>query len=146
MRKILILGCLSVFVIISCAPATAVVTVTPVSTSVIPTDIPTLTANAVMETSPPPCQEAELIYHTQLQQLLLVNCVPDPSRETPSVIWGWNGTRWQKVTEGGPPGPILGTGPVGPGVVALVAVASGDQVTTRTGETVRKVAAAGGAR
>jgi hypothetical protein len=40
--------------------------------------------------------------------MLLVNCVTDPSRETPLTIWGWNGTQWQKVAEGGPPGRILG--------------------------------------
>jgi len=50
----------------------------------------------------------DLIYHPQLQQMLLINCVPDPSQETPSIIWGWDGTHWQRVTEGGPPGRILG--------------------------------------
>jgi hypothetical protein len=58
--------------------------------------------------NPPPCWEADLIYHTQVQQMLLVNCVENPSEETPSTIWGWNGTHWQKVTEGGPSGRILG--------------------------------------
>jgi hypothetical protein len=40
--------------------------------------------------------------------MLLVNCVTDPSRETPLTIWGWNGAQWQRVAQGGPPGRILG--------------------------------------
>jgi hypothetical protein len=40
--------------------------------------------------------------------MLLVNCVTDPSKDSPLVIWGWDGTHWQRVTEGGPPGRILG--------------------------------------
>jgi hypothetical protein len=40
--------------------------------------------------------------------MLLVNCVPDPSKETPNMIWGWNGQQWQRVTEGGPLRRILG--------------------------------------
>jgi hypothetical protein len=66
-----------------------------------------VTAIPVSE-NPPACWGADLIYHTRLQQMLLVNCVEDPSRETPHVVWGWDGTQWQKVTEGGPPGRILG--------------------------------------
>ncbi len=67
----------------------------------------TLVPTRIVE-NPPPCWGADLIYHPQLQQMLLVNCVPDPSKETPSIIWGWDGTHWQRVTEGGPPGRILG--------------------------------------
>jgi hypothetical protein len=58
--------------------------------------------------NPPPCWGADLIYHRRLQQMLLVNCVTDPSQATLLTIWGWDGKRWQKVTEGGPPGRILG--------------------------------------
>jgi hypothetical protein len=49
-----------------------------------------------------------LIYHTQLQQMLLVNCVENSGMKTPHVLWGWDGTQWQKITGGGPPGRILG--------------------------------------
>jgi hypothetical protein len=28
--------------------------------------------------------------------------------ESPNIIWGWNGDRWRRVTEGGPPMRILG--------------------------------------
>jgi hypothetical protein len=103
MRKILIAGCSFVFVILSCSPA-APTTVTPTD---IPTAAPTLVPTAIVE-NPPPCWEPDLIYHTQLQQMLLVNCVPDRNKEALSVIWGWDGTHWQKVTEGGPPGRNLG--------------------------------------
>jgi hypothetical protein len=40
--------------------------------------------------------------------MLLVNCVADPGRESPLLLWGWDGKQWQRVTEGGPPGRILG--------------------------------------
>jgi hypothetical protein len=40
--------------------------------------------------------------------MLLVNCVADPGTETPLTLWGWNGTQWQRVAEGGPLGRILG--------------------------------------
>jgi hypothetical protein len=99
MRKILILGCLIAFAGMGCSPAT------PIPAT--PTTIPIITPMPIIE-NPPPCWEADLIYHTRLQQLLLVNCVTDPSKATPNLIWGWNGTRWQRITEGGPPGRILG--------------------------------------
>jgi hypothetical protein len=100
MRKLLIAGCSFVFFVASCSPSAPAATITP-------TEIPTLAPTPIVE-NPPPCWEADLIYHTQLQQMLLVNCVTNPSTETPLTVWGWNGTQWQRVTEGGPPGRILG--------------------------------------
>lgn len=99
MRKILIMVCVCIFVGVSCSP------VAPITVS--PTLAPTITPTPIVE-NPPACSEADLIYHTQLQQMLLVNCVPDPSKETPNALWGWDGRHWQRVTEGGPPGRILG--------------------------------------
>ena len=40
--------------------------------------------------------------------MLLVNCVADPSQQSPLTIWGWDGTQWERVAQGGPPGRILG--------------------------------------
>ena len=99
MRKILIVGCIFIFVSVGCSPSAPIV--------VTSTNVPTIVPTPILE-NPPPCWEADLIYRPQLQQLLLVNCVPDPSKETLLTIWGWNGTQWQRVTEGGPPGRILG--------------------------------------
>lgn len=99
MRKILIAGCVLVLLVAGCTPSAEIVS-TP---TVIPTSVPT----AIVE-NPPPCWEADLIYHPQLQKLLLVNCVEDPSQETPLKIWGWDGKQWEVVTEGGPPARILG--------------------------------------
>ena len=98
MRKILIAG-YSIIIVGGCSPSAP--------TAFTPTNVPTLVPTAIVE-NPPACWGADLIYHPQLQQVLLVNCVPDPSQETPSIIWGWDGTHWQRVTEGGPPGRILG--------------------------------------
>jgi hypothetical protein len=72
-----------------------------------PTIVPTIAPTTIVE-NPPACWGADLIYHPQLQQMLLINCVEDPSKESPGIIWGWDGTQWQRVTEGGPPGRILG--------------------------------------
>ena len=99
MRKILILGCSFIFVSVACSPST------PITST--PTPAPTLAPTAIVE-NPPPCPEADFVYHPRLQQMLLVNCVGDTSKENPNVIWGWNGTQWQRVIEGGPPGHILG--------------------------------------
>ena len=103
MRNILIAGCALAFIVTGCSPATA----TAVVPTDIPTAIPTLVPTPVVE-NPPPCWGADLIYHTQLQQMLLINCVENPGDASPSIIWGWDGTHWQKVAEGGPPGRILG--------------------------------------
>ncbi len=99
MRKILILGWIFIFASGACSPSA------PVAST--PTVAPTIAPTAMIE-NPPPCPEAELVYHTQLGKMLLVNCVEDASKENPNVIWGWDGTQWQRVTEGGPPGRILG--------------------------------------
>lgn len=99
MRKILILGCILAFIGVACSPSAPI--------AFTPTVAPTIAPTAIVE-NPPPCWGADLIYHPQLQQMLLVNCVTDPGKETLLTIWGWNGTHWQKVTEGGPPGRILG--------------------------------------
>src|SRR5215208_1400251 len=99
-RKFLVAVCVLILIVVGCSPSTP--------PAVTPTVVPTLVSTRIVE-NPPPCWGADLIYHAQLQQLLLVNCVPDPSKETPSIIWGWDGTQWQRVTEGGPPGRILGS-------------------------------------
>jgi len=99
MRKILILGCIFVFISVACSPSAPIIST--------PTIAPTLAPTVIVE-NPPPCPEAELIYHTQLGQMLLVNCVQDASKENSNVIWGWNGTQWQRVAEGGPFRRILG--------------------------------------
>lgn len=103
MSRLLITVCVLIILTAACAPATL-----PASTPTLePTIEPTIEPTVVVE-NPPACWGGDLIYHPQLRQMLLVNCVADPSRETPLVIWGWNGEYWQKVTEGGPPGRILG--------------------------------------
>ena len=108
MRKTLIAGFVFAFLAVACSPAsTSTPTPTDVPTAIPPTEVATMTAMPMAE-NPPACWGAELIYHPQLQQMLLVNCVPEPSKEMPLTIWGWDGTQWQKVTEGGPPGRILG--------------------------------------
>jgi hypothetical protein len=99
MRRILMMGWFCVLICVSCSPSAPI----PSTPTVVPTVAPT-----VIVENPPPCWGADLIYHTRLRQMLLVNCVTDPSRETPLTIWGWNGTQWQRVAEGGPPGRILG--------------------------------------
>ena len=99
MRKILIVGWFLIFSTAGCSSAT------PIAST--PTILPTLAPTPILE-NPPPCWEADLIYHSQLQLLLLVNCVEDPSKETPLTIWGWDGMQWQRVTQGGPPARILG--------------------------------------
>jgi hypothetical protein len=87
----------------SCSPSTpGAFTPTAVTTAV-----PTSISNNIVE-DPPPCWGADLIYHRKLHQMLLVNCVTDPSRETLLTVWGWDGKRWQRVTEDGPAGRILG--------------------------------------
>ena len=96
MRKLLIVVC--AFIVIGCAPATP---------TAVPTAVPTSAPTAIVE-NPPPCWGADLIYHPHLQKMLLVNCVTDPSQESPLTIWGWDGTQWEWVTRGGPPGRILG--------------------------------------
>jgi hypothetical protein len=68
---------------------------------------PTPHAEAVIE-DPPQCWGADLIYHPQLQQMLLVNCIDDPHDMPYLTIWGWDGIHWQRVAEGGPPGRLLG--------------------------------------
>ena len=101
MRISLLLGCLFAVVIAGCAERPSA----PVTLA--PTYTPTVAPTPIVE-NPPPCWGADLIYHPQLQQMLLINCVPDPSKVTPLTIWGWEGTQWQRVIEGGPPRRILG--------------------------------------
>src|SRR5688572_7271843 len=103
MRKILILACIFVFTNVACSPSFPTVS-SPVSS---PTTVPTIAPITIAE-NPPPCWGADLLYHKRRKQLLLVNCVLDPSKETPLTIWGWDGTQWHRVTEGDLPGRILG--------------------------------------
>jgi hypothetical protein len=108
MRRTLIAGCVFVFLVSACSPAVTTTSApTDLPTTIPPTEIPTATAMPVSE-NPPPCWEADLIYHPQLRQMLLVNCVQDRNKEIPNIIWGWDGTQWQRITEGGPPRRNLG--------------------------------------
>ncbi len=102
MRKLLIAGCLCAFALASCSPALP--TATP------PTEIPELVPLSHVEIvrNPPPCWEAELLYHSRIKQMVLVNCVPDSSKASLLTLWGWDGTQWQKLVQDGPPARILG--------------------------------------
>jgi hypothetical protein len=102
-RKLLILGCSWIFIVMSCSPSTSVA-FTPTAA---PTTVPTAISNNIVE-DPPPCWGADLIYHDKLRQMLLVNCVTDPGQETLLTVWGWDGKQWQRVSHDGPPGRILG--------------------------------------
>lgn len=102
MRNVLIVGCLFTFVIAGCAPVLAAAAPPTEEPRAVPTPRIELVQN------PPPCWEADLIYHTRFKQMLLVNCVGDPTKMTLLTIWHWDGTRWDKVTQDGPPGRILG--------------------------------------
>ena len=101
MRSFRIAGCICILLVMGCSP--------PAPATSIPTELPHVfpTPSAIIE-NPPPCWGADLIYHPQFKQMLLVNCVSDPGEESPLTIWGWDGTNWQRVTQGDPPGRILG--------------------------------------
>src|SRR5215211_8971083 len=91
-----------VLLVSSCAPAATMV---PTSTALPP---PTATTEIIVE-NPPACAGANVIYHSELQEVLLIGCVPNSVRQSsPNIIWGWNGERWQRVTEGGPQMLLLG--------------------------------------
>lgn len=104
MRNILILGCLFTYALAGCAQRPVVPETVP------PTQRPTMAPMSMVELieNPPPCGEADLIYHTRFKQMLLVNCVADPGKATWLTLWSWDGTRWQKVTQDGPPGRAVG--------------------------------------
>lgn len=106
MRHILILGCLFTLVFAGCAPRSVTLETAPIT----PTQRPTIAPMPTIESieNPPSCWGADLIYHTRFQQMLLVNCIADPGKATLLTLWNWDGTRWQKVTQDGPPGRILG--------------------------------------
>src|SRR6266540_4297829 len=93
MRKLLVLGLLFIL-FLGCTP------VKPVSQPTSQPPPPTVTP---APENPPACAGAKLIYHSQLQEMLLIGCAQDSDREDhPNIIWGWNGERWHKVTDGGP--------------------------------------------
>jgi hypothetical protein len=107
MRNILVLGCLFTFVLTGCAQRPASVdAAVPTSPVRAPKEVSTPIVDVIK--NPPPCWEAELIYHTRFKQMLLVNCVADPGKLRLLTLWSWDGARWQKLTEDGPPGRILG--------------------------------------
>ena len=94
------------FLMTSCAPALST-TQPPTATQ---PSLPTPTATqAILLENPPACAVANMIYHAQLKEALLIGCVSSSVRQsTPNIIWGWNGERWRRVTEGGPPMLLLG--------------------------------------
>ena len=104
MRTLRLAVMIIVLFLASCAPAA---TSTPSPTEP-PTPAPTATEEVILE-DPPACTVANMIYHSQLQEVLLLGCVPSSVRQSsPNIIWGWNGERWRRVTEGGPQMLLLG--------------------------------------
>ena len=90
----------------SCSPAASTIA-TPTETPA-PVPTPTETEEIILE-NPPACAVANMIYHSQLKEALLIGCVPSSVRQSmPNVVWGWNGERWRRVTEGGPQMLLLG--------------------------------------
>src|SRR5574341_2515214 len=100
MRKSMVLGYLFILLVAGCTPMT--IATEPASKP------PDATATVVAE-NPPACAGAKMIYHFRLHEMLLTGCVPSSVKEdNPTVIWGWNGENWRKVTEGGPLMRVLG--------------------------------------
>jgi len=96
MRQILILSCVILFMVAGC------------STTPRATLLPAFTPTPAFE-NPPPCWDGELVYHTQLHQMLLLNCVPATANaDTLGGIWGWDGLHWRRLAEGSPPPRVLG--------------------------------------
>ncbi|HEX5941455.1 MAG TPA: hypothetical protein VFY66_04220 [Anaerolineales bacterium] len=95
-----------VFLVTSCAPAASIAPTPTESPTRAPS--PTATRMVILE-DPPACSGANMIYHSQLQEVLLIGCIPSAVRQSsPNIIWGWNGERWRRVTEGGPQMLLLG--------------------------------------
>ncbi len=107
MRNILILRCLLVLVLAGCAPRSVVPEAMALAA---PMQRPTTAPMSMVESleNPPACWDADLIYDTRFKQMLLVNCVAEPGKATLLTLWKWDGTRWQKVSQDGPPGRTLG--------------------------------------
>ena len=104
MKKVLIVGCFLTFMFAGCAQLPVLSAVaTPTQE---PRALPTPRIQLVQ--NPPPCGEADLLYHTRFKQMLLVNCVGDPATMTLLTIWNWDGTGWRRVTQDGPPARTLG--------------------------------------
>src|SRR5687768_17569508 len=102
MRSIGLIIVALIFFFVGCSPAE-----TPAPTTT-PPPSPTATEAVALE-DPPACAVANMIYHSQLQEALLIGCVPNAVRQSsPNIIWGWNGERWRRVTEGGPQMLLLG--------------------------------------
>jgi hypothetical protein len=95
-----------VCIITGCTPtATTAPTPTELPTAV---PLPTVTETVILE-DPPVCAGANMVYHSQLREVLLIGCIPSAVRQSsPNIIWGWNGERWRAVTEGGPQMLLLG--------------------------------------
>ncbi len=106
MRKLNFVAITLAFLCISCAPAVSPAQAPTETPPPLPTSIAT---EAVILENPPACAGANLVYHSELQEVLLTGCVPGSVRQDgPNIIWGWNGERWRRVTEGGPKMHILG--------------------------------------
>lgn len=94
MKRLLVSACLFILLLVSCTQTAHT------SGSNSHTALPPL---HILYENPPVCSNARLIYHTQLHQMLMTGCVSGTVKENiPNVIWGYNGTGWHKVTEGGP--------------------------------------------
>jgi hypothetical protein len=93
-----------IIILAGCAPRSAALE------AVAPVQQPTTAPMPMVEVleNPPPCWGGDLIYHIRFKQVLLVNCVANPGTATVLTLWKWDGTRWQKVSQDGPPGRILG--------------------------------------
>src|SRR5687768_7431385 len=103
MHKASLIAIAFVFLCSGCAPAA-----TPVPSST-GTPIVLSTNTATVAESPPACAGANMVYHSGLQEVLMMGCTSNTAnRESINAIWGWNGERWRRVTEDGPPMRVLG--------------------------------------
>lgn len=101
MKRMSVAGLLIGVMLAGCGPG---VSITPTVT-LIP---PSVTPEAVLA-DPPPCADADLMYHAGLGQVIMTRCAPEPSSaELPNVIWGWDGAHWSKIAEGGPKLRVVG--------------------------------------
>ena len=106
MRRLCLIVIPLTFLFTSCAPSATIAATHTEPPPSLPA--PTTTETVILE-DPPVCSGANMLYHAQLQEVLLIGCIPSTVRQSsPNIIWGWNGERWRRVTEGGPQMRLLG--------------------------------------
>jgi galactose oxidase-like protein/Kelch motif protein len=89
-------------VLVSCAAEPPVP-----SPTLSPSEASSPPASSIALDHPPACLDAKLLWADALHRLIMANCVDQFDLASLETVWSWDGERWERLSDDGPPATVV---------------------------------------